>query len=175
MADRYRSLRALALCAAAVALLASGCAPGRVTDGVYTNSATGFRIPIPGAPWTAASIPEVDIAFHHPDGGTLAAFSECGGTEHGPIRVIARRLFFGLKDQTVLEQHPSSLNGATAVQTVVRGTLDGQAVVVESVVARRGTCVYDVVLAAPPDVYPGRRPDFDRMVSGWEPLQRNAE
>ena len=83
---------------------------------------------------------------------------------------MARHLFFGLKGHRTLEQGPVALDGAEALRTVVQGSLEERSVVVDSVVVRRGTCVYDLVLAAPPEAYPALRPDLDRMVAGWAAL-----
>ncbi len=154
-----------------LAALLAGCAAGRVVDGVYENAATGFRIPVPPAPWLPASIPDVDVAFRRPAAvGTMAAFSSCEGPRRAPLRILARRLFFGLKEREVVEQEPISLDGGEALRTVVRAEQDGTPVVVESVVVRRGACVYNMVLAAPPADYPALRPDFDRMAAGWRAL-----
>ncbi len=166
--DRKRAPLAVLL---ALAAACGGCATGRVVDGVYENSATGFRIPVPPAPWVSVSLPDVDVAFQRPSAaGTIAAFSECGASRRAPLRVLARRLFFGLKERRVLHQEPLALDGAEALRTVIRAEQDGSPVVVESVVARRGACGYDLVLAAPPDDYPALRPDFDRVAAGWRAL-----
>jgi hypothetical protein len=154
-----------------VAALLAGCASGRVVDGVYENSATGFRIPVPPVPWVAVSIPDVEVAFRHPSAaGTIAAFSGCEGPRRAPLRVLARRLFFGLKERQVKEEAPISLDGAEGLRTVVRADRDGTPVVVESVVVRRGACVYDLVLAAPAAAYPALRADFERVAAGWQRL-----
>ncbi len=169
--QRGRASQAAAIPCMSLAALLAGCAAGRVVDGAYENPATGFRVPVPPAPWVQISIPDVVVAFRHPSGaGTIAAFSGCDGPRRGPLRVLARRLFFGLKEREVVEEVPVSLDGAEALRTVVRADQDGAPVVVESVVVRRGPCVYDLVLAAPPAAYPALRADFDRMAAGWRAL-----
>ena len=159
-----------ALGAALLAWSLASCAPGRVVDGAYVNRSAGFRVPVPAAPWAPVSLPDVDIAFQHPGtAATIAVFSECDGAARGPLRVLARRLLFGLRSE-VVEQSPVALDGAEALRTVARGTLDSRPVVVESLVVRRGGCVYDMVLTAAPGDYPVLRPDFDRLTAGWRPL-----
>ncbi len=171
LGQRGRASQAVALPCLSLAALLVGCAAGRVVDGAYENPATGFRIPVPPAPWVQVSIPDVEVAFRHPSAdGTIAAFSSCEGPGRAPLRVLARRLFFGLKEHEVVEQAPASLDGAEALRTVVRADQGGTPVVVESVVVRRGTCVYDLVLAAAAGAYPALRPDFDRMAAGWKAL-----
>ena len=173
---RGRASQAAALAGIAVAALLAGCAAGRVVDGAYENPATGFRIPLPPAPWVQVSIPDVELAFRHPSaGGTIAAFSSCEGSPRAPLRILARRLFFGLKEREVVEQAPASLDGAEALRTIVRADQTGTPVIVESVVARRGACVYDLVLVAPPGAHPALRPAFESVVAGWRALNWNAE
>ena len=166
---RARAPLAAALCS--LAALLAGCGAGRVVDGVYENAATGFRIPVPPAPWVPASVPDVDVAFRHPSAAaTIAAFSDCEAPRRAPLRILARRLFFGLKEREVVGQETLSLDGAEALRTVVRADQGGTPVVVESVVMRRGACVYDLVLAAPPAAYPALRADFERVAAGWKSL-----
>ena len=124
-----------------------------------------------GRPEPLGTFEKAEVAFRHPTAdATIAAFSTCEGPPRAPLHVLARRLFFGLKEREVVEQAPASLDGAEALRTVVRGDLEGTPVVVESVVARRGACVYDLVLAAAPGAYPALRPEFERVVSGWRAL-----
>lgn len=154
-----------------LAALLAACAAGRVADGAYENRATGFRIPVPAGPWAQVAVPEAEVAFRHVTAAaTIAAFSSCEGPPRAPLRVLARRLFFGLKEREVMEQAPASLDGAEALRTVVRADQEGTPVIVESVVARRGACVYDLVLAAAPGAYPALRPEFERVVAGWQAL-----
>ncbi len=168
---RGRASLAAGVAGLTVAALLGGCAAGRVVDGGYENPATGFRIPLPPAPWVQVSIPDVEMAFRHPSaGGTIAAFSSCEGPSRAPLRILARRLLFGIKEREVVEQSPTSLDGAEALRTVVRGDLEGTPVAVESVVARRGACVYDLVLVAPRGVFPALRPAFESVVAGWRAL-----
>ena len=168
---RRRASQVVALPCISLAALLAGCAAGRVVGGGYENPITGFRIPLPPAPWVRVSIPDVEVAFRHPSAaGTIAAFSSCEGPRRAPLRILARHLFFGLKERAVLEQGPVSLDGAEALRTVMRGDQEGSPVIVESVVVRRGACVYDLVLAATSNAYAALRPDFERMAAGWRPL-----
>jgi hypothetical protein len=144
----------------------AACAAVRVVDGAYESRAVGLRLPLPPAPWVQVDLPDVDVAFQHPGaGGTIVVFSECSGGAAAPMRILARRLLFGLKSE-VVDQSPVALDGAEALRTTARGTLGGRPVQVESLVVRRNDCVADVVLAASPAAFPALRPDFDRMAAG---------
>ena len=156
---------------AAIGLSAlAACAAGRVVDGGYESRSVGLRLPVPPPPWVQVELPDVDVAYQHPGtGGTIAVFSECSGDTAAPMRILARRLLFGLKSE-VVDQSPVALDGAEALRTTARGTLGGRPVQVESLVVRRNDCVADLVLAASPGVFPTLRPDFDRMAAGLRAL-----
>jgi len=152
----------------ALGLLA--CSPSRVMDGAYVNPTAGIRVPAPPAPWVPVELPDVEAAFRRPGtAAIIAILSECQDTGRAPMRILARRLLFGLRSE-VVEQAPISVDGAEALRTVARGTLDGRPVVVESLSVRRGHCVSDLVLAAPPGEFDSVRPDFDRMMAGLRAL-----
>ena len=158
------------LWAALVVLVLPACAPGRVMDGAYVNSTAGIRVPAPPAPWVPVELPDVEAAFRRPGtAATIAILSECQDSGRAPMRILARRLLFGLRTE-VVEQAPISMDGAEALRTVARGTLDGRPVLVESLSVRRGHCVSDLVLAAPPGEFDSARPDFDRMAAGLRSL-----
>ncbi len=164
------TVRSAPLLAAICLPALAACAAGRVVDGVYESRSVGLRLPLPPAPWVQVDLPDVDVAYHHPGtGGTIAVFSECSGDTAPPMRILARRLLFGLKSE-VVDQSPVALDGAEALRTTARGTLGGRPVQVESLVVRRQDCVADVVLAAPPAAIPALRPDFDRMAAGLRAL-----
>jgi hypothetical protein len=139
-------------------------------DSAYVNSTAGIRVPVPPAPWVPVALPEVEAAFRRPgSAATIAILSECQDSGRAPMRILARRLLFGLRSE-VLEQTPVSMDGAEALRTVARGSLDGRPVLVESLSVRRGHCVSDLVLAAPPGEFDSVRSDFDRMTAGLRAL-----
>ncbi|MBI3781286.1 MAG: hypothetical protein HY278_09575 [candidate division NC10 bacterium] len=118
--------------------------------------------------WQRLEAEGVDLAFRAEPGGQVAAlFVSCEGQQVIPLRVLARRLFFGISAKQVMAQEPVSLNGTEAIHTVLEGRLKDADVMVSSYVAKDNDCVYDLVYVAAPTVYQDRLSEFERFVKGW--------
>lgn len=121
-----------------------------------------------GDAWRRVEAEGVDLAFRAEPGGQVAALIvSCEGQQDLPLRLLARRLFFGIGAKRVLSQEPVSLNGTEAIRTVMEGRLKEADVTVNSYVAKHGDCVYDLVYVATPASFQDRLPDFERFVKGW--------
>lgn len=143
--------------------------------GLYIDEARGFKVPLLQEGWQRIELPEVALAFQDEAGkATIALFLSCD-EDRTPLKVLARRLFFGLKDRRILEQRTLSLNGAEAIQTILQGKLEGGEVKVSSYVVRGSGCLYDLVYFAKPEAFDGRLGDFDRFARGLEFLRRRPE
>ncbi len=127
-----------------------------------------------GDGWRQFEAQGVDLAFRAEPGGQVAAlFVSCEGREAIPLRVLARRLFFGIGAKRIMSQEPVSLNGTEAMHTVMEGRLKDADVMASSYVAKGGECVYDLVYVATPASFQERLPEFERFVKGWVfPLER---
>lgn len=154
-------------------LLATGCATGRITGDSYVDEFKGFRMPLPPRDWQPVPVEGADIAFRRTGGaGTMGVHADCRDPEAGPLRAVARHLFFGLRALRILEQQPLSVDRTEALRTVIIGELRGEPVQVESVEIRRPGCLYDLILTAPPAEFAADRPAFERLVGGWTLLPR---
>lgn len=100
--------------------------------------------------------------------GLIALFQSCEGEGRLPLRTLARRLFFGLKEKQVLEQRLVSLDGSEAIHTLLQAEFEGDEVKVSSYVVKKAGCVYDLVYLAPPSAFSTGLPDFERFARGWE-------
>jgi len=153
----------------ALALLAlTACASSHVVNGLYVDEARGFKIPMLRDGWRQFEAEGVDLAFRADPGGQVAAlFVSCEGQQAVPLRILAKRLFFGIRAKQIMAQEPVSLNGMEVIHTVLEGRLRDAEVMVSSYVAKDSDCVYDLVYVAPPTVFQDRLPEFDRFVNGW--------
>lgn len=150
----------------------AGCAPGRIADGLFTNEAAGYRVPLPSPGWTVAALPEADLVVRWPDGpAAIAIATRCGTPAEGPLPSLERHLFFGLRDQAVAAKAERSVDGVPALQTTLTATLEGEPVEVSAVVLRRAGCVFDLMYVAEPRVFPRHFPAFERLVAGWRFLR----
>ncbi|MBI3781669.1 MAG: hypothetical protein HY278_11535 [candidate division NC10 bacterium] len=137
-------------------------------DGFFVDEARGFKVPMLSDGWQRLEAEGVDLAFRAEPGGQVAAlFVSCEGQQVIPLRILARRLFFGIVAKQVMAQEPVSLNGTEAIHTLMEGRLKDAEVMVSSYVAQDSDCVYDLVYVAPSTVFQDRLPEFDRFVKGW--------
>ncbi len=137
-------------------------------DGVFVDEARGFKIPLLRDGWRQFEAKGLDLAFRAEPGGQVAAlFVSCEGQQELPLRILAKRLFFGIGAKQIMAQEPVSLNGTEAIHTLLEGRLNEADVMVSSYVAKDRDCVYDLVYVAAPTVFPDRLPEFERFVKGW--------
>lgn len=151
-----------------VLLTLTACAPRYVVDGFLVDEARGFRIPILRDGWQQIEVEGTELAFRAEPGGQVAAlFVSCEEEQPIALRILARRLFFGISPKRVVTQEALSLNGREAVHTVLTGRLHDTDVTVSSYVAKDGGCAYDLVYVASREVFEDRLPEFERFVKGW--------
>ncbi len=151
----------------ALLMMLMGCATTRVDDGFLIDEARGFKIPLLGDGWTRIEVEGVEIAYRAEPGEQLVAlFVSCNDEQGLPLRILARRLFFGIGAKQVLSQEPLSLDGAEAIHTLLEGRLRESDVTVSSYVTKDTACVYDLVYVATPGAFPKRLPEFERFVRG---------
>ncbi|MCI0483494.1 MAG: hypothetical protein L0Y78_02805 [candidate division NC10 bacterium] len=156
---------------ALVVLLLTGCAAasGRVVDGLYVDTAKGFRVALPRSGWQVASSPGADLALRNAGAdASIAVSASCPEQETGPLPALARHVLFGLRQVEWLRQEPIQLDGVAGLETVVRGRVEGAPVQVRSVVIRRRGCLYDLLFVAPPETFEARGADFEAFLAGWE-------
>ncbi len=146
----------------------TACATSRVVDGFLVDEARGFKIPMLLDDWRRIEAKGVEVAFRAEPGGQIAALAvSCEGEQTLPLRILARRLFFGIGTKRIVRQEPVSLNGAEAMHTVLEGHLKDTDVMVSSYVAKDAGCVYDLVYVATPSAFQQRIGEFERFVKGW--------
>ena len=154
--------------AALAVLMLAACASGRVVDGIFVDETRGFKIPLLRDGWRQFEVEGTELAFQSESGGqVIAMFVSCEEQQPIALRILARRLFFGINSKQVVAQNVISLNGTEAVHTVLTGRLKETEVMVSSYVATDGECAYDLVYVASPDTFQDRLPEFERLVQGW--------
>jgi hypothetical protein len=84
------------------------------------------------------------------------------------IESLAQQTLIGLQDREVVEQGRTTVQGREATDWIVKGSLDGVQVMIALVTLRRGKCVYDLNLVAPPAAFEKAKPDFRAFLGGFE-------
>ncbi len=163
-------LVALGLLAPLVGLVLLGCAGRRISDGVY-HSTKGYRVRIPGPDWSVVEASRADLELRHRAGGAgMLVNADCaGGAARRPPGVLTRQLLIGLRDRTVVERDEIAVDGRPGTRTVLRarGAEAGPVVQIETLTVADARCVYDLIYAAPVDVFVENRGDFDRFVDSF--------
>lgn len=146
----------------------TACASRHVANGFLVDEDRGFRIPLLSDDWRQLQVEGTELAFQADPGGQVAAlFVSCGEGQPMTLRMLARRLFFGISAKRIVTQDAILLNDTEAVHTVLTGRLKETDVMVSSYVATDGECVYDLVYVASPEAFQDRLPEFERFVKGW--------
>ena len=153
-------------------LVLSGCASAgpRVENGVF-RAPERFRVTVPDAGWDVAAASRAELELRHRAARAgIYANVECGEeAARRDVSVLARRLFVGLREREVVENGAATLGGAPAVRAVMEAQVSGsdERMRLEAYVMKAGSCVYDLVYAAPAATFAERRPDFQRFVESF--------
>jgi len=161
---------AVGLLGAVVALLAAGCAGRRIEHGVF-YSTKGYRVRIPGPEWTVVDESRADLELRTRDGraGMLANATCEAQAARRPADVLQRQLLLGVRDRRLLERGAVSVAGRPGTRTVVEAGAAGGGgrVRIETVTVTDPRCVYDLIYAAPVDVFAERQADFAGFVASF--------
>lgn len=156
----------------AVAILLVGCASARVSGGAYVNEAKGFTARLPSDGWRVEAGKSPDLLLRHASRQAgMSVHATCGKVPAGRVvEVVGRHLLFGIERKEVLELERWSAAGGEGLELVVRGELDGRALLLHSYTLRDPGCVYDLVLFAAPEDYAAVNRDFEAFVRGFRRL-----
>lgn len=85
--------------------------------------------------------------------------------EEHDLRSLTNLLFLGLSDVTQRNEKQLTIQNVPALQTTLRGKLNGETMQFESVVLRRKLCVFDLVYMARPARFSEHEQDFSHFVA----------
>ncbi len=88
-----------------------------------------------------------------------------GDTQERDLRKLTDLLFLGISNITLREEVATTVEGAPALQTTLRGSLNNEEMMLRTIVFRRNQCLYDLVYMARPDQFPNQETDFSQFVA----------
>ena len=138
-----------------------------LTGFLVACAAPGYHVEAPSPAWTRLAPDGQRIAFHHADGGTIAANVTCDKSDDVPLDVLTNHLLFGIEERREEARVPLTVDGRGALQTRLGGKLDGVTVALELVVLKKDGCTYDLLLIAKPSTVGAREPEFRRFVTSF--------
>ncbi|MFQ5839653.1 MAG: hypothetical protein ACE5HK_02915 [Candidatus Methylomirabilales bacterium] len=152
----------------------AGCATGRIVDEGFIDAAGGFRVRLPEAGWDVIEIAGANVALaRHGTSARIAVGASCPASETGPLPILARHLLFGLRQVQTVGRRALVLDGTEAIETIVRGDLNGHPVQVRAVVARQGGCLYDLLAVAAPAEFAEAERALADLMDSWQFTKRS--
>jgi len=174
----------LSLLALASMLLTSGCATtgGSFKDGWFTRTITfdgpagktsqqlRYRTATAPAGWGTGEAPPGDFAYYNARlGATVYADSSCGKKyDDSPLTVLSNHLTMGFQDVRIEEETTLTLGGRDGLERISSAALDGVPIGLASTVIKKGPCVFDLVLIAPPTAFEQSLRDYRDFRDGFD-------
>lgn len=154
-------------------LTVSACGSAHWRSGRYDNGQVHYEIGEPGAGWERLKLADANAAWRNSaHRASLLVNSHCVGVEDASLRVLSRHLWMGMEEAEVLAEREQTIAGRAALETSVRGTLDGVPRQLQLLVLKKDGCVYDLVLEGHPDAFARSLPDFERLRDSWRIFRR---
>lgn len=110
-----------------------------------------------------------DVAFQSKSTAAIISLnSACRDSkdyENKDLRTLTHVLLLGSSDVTLRDEKEYSISGSPALQTTIEGKINGEKVMLRTVVIKRQTCVYDLVYVARPQTFDAHVEDFSHFVA----------
>ncbi len=133
-------------------LTPAGCGGPALSDGVYREEGTRFRIGTLPPDFARLGVDGVDLAYRDDRAqATIAINARCGkDADDVPLTALTHHLFLHFTDISMLDQREFTMDGRAALRTEAIAKLDGVAQHFVVVVLKKNGCVYDFMLITPP-------------------------
>ena len=109
-----------------------------------------------------------DVAFQSKNSASIISLNSACRTgktyEDKDLRTLTNVLL-GASDVTLRDEKNLDISGAAGLQTTILGRINGEHVMLRTVVFKRQTCVYDLVYVARPQTFQAHEEDFSHFVA----------
>jgi hypothetical protein len=129
-----------------------------------------YRLGDPGEGWSRVDGGGADQAWYNDRlSASIYADSNCAERfEDSPLEALSDHVTFGVARGAPLKEERLRLDEREALLRVWKGQLDGVAVQVGAVVAKKNECTYDLLYIAAPARFEGGWSDFMKVVKGFQ-------
>lgn len=122
----------------------------------------------PKAPFSKHLSPGVDAAWKNDNTGSIISYlSDCSTTYDPTLEAATDEVVQGILEQKVLKQNKISYQGREALQTQLRGRVDGVDSSIDITVFKKNGCLYILNLVASPLAIEGDRSFFENFLKGF--------
>ena len=145
---------------------------GRLDGQIYSTDDTSYKIGSLPPEWKRINIKGGDLAFSNPPkDSTITVNSTCDPKKMNySLKALSESLIIGIKDKKAQKREDTAVDGQKALQTLYTGTLNGVPVNIETVVFRKGECIYDFTYASSPDSFESDIMVFNEFISQFRIL-----
>ncbi len=137
--------------------------------GVVTTRGGSFKVGVLPPNWVYKKIGyKVILLANTKKHQSISVSSFCGGSfDDSPLPILTNQLFYGLTGVEKETEKNMQLDGRSALRTLVHGQLDGVPVMVDVVVLKKDSCIFDLTYTANPNDYKTGVPDFENFYKGF--------
>lgn len=118
---------------------------------------------------TMTSTEVSDVAFQSKGTASIVSLNsacrESKEYENKDLRSLTNVLLLGASDVTLRDEQDLTVSGTPALQTTIKGTINGEKIMLRTVVIKRRSCVYDLVYVARPQTFDAHVEDFSHFVA----------
>ena len=86
-------------------------------------------------------------------------------TERKDLRNFTNLLLLGISNISLRDEKEITIQDTPALQTTIRGTLNGQPIALRTVVLKRKSCLYDITYIARPDAFGENEDTFSHFIA----------
>jgi hypothetical protein len=109
-----------------------------------------------------------DLAFQSKKTASIISLnSSCRPKQENEedLHEVTRLLLLGISDTSLHEEKTFTLQGVPALETTVRGQLNGESMMLRTVVVRKAGCIYDLMYISRPEFFQSQEPAFAKFAA----------
>lgn len=145
---------------------------GKLNGLIYTSDDTTYKIGALPDDWKRLNIKGGDLAFSSSlSDSTITVNSTCDPKKKNySLKALSESLLIGIKDKKAVKREETSVDGQKALSSTYTGSINDAPVKIETVVFRKGECIYDFTYASPPDSFDDGMVIFKEFISQFRVL-----
>ena len=147
--------------------------PGRVRGyepGRVITEKSSYGVGLLPSEWVKIKIGKYKTAAFYNEAykSTIETDAFCGQSyDDATLKVLTTHLYFDLQKQKIRWQKNFMLDERGALRSVTDGTVDGVPIVLDTVIIKKDSCLFDLALISDPGLYSKAAVDFEAFFKGF--------